>query len=91
METQVQILDKTVYISPCVNTLGKGVNSHPFSYGYVVRYMGLFNLSMAIGLGEKISEFKPVKRCLKIDLVSHLARVEGLDKYVHLKIHIKFD
>ena len=29
---------------------------------------------------KEISEFKPFKLCLKIDLVSHLTRAEGLGK-----------
>ena len=31
---------------------------------------------------KEISEFKPIKPCLKIDLVSHTVRVEGLGKYM---------
>ena len=38
-----------------------------------------FSLGEATSLGEGISsEFKPVKLCLKIDLVSYPARAEGL-------------
>ena len=41
---------------------------------------------MVTGLDRKNSKFKPVKLCLKIDLVSHPACVE-LDKYVHCTKH----
>ena len=36
---------------------------------------------MAAGLKENNSEFEPFKLRLKIDLVSHPGRAEGLNKY----------
>ena len=61
--TRVQILSETGCIS---------------SYGKIVGQTRFFSLGEAISLGEKNSEFKPVKRCLKIDPVSYPARAEGL-------------
>ncbi len=43
---------------------------------------------MTTYLEEKKTEFKPVKKLLKIDLVSHPARAEGLDKYIQTD-HVK--
>ena len=49
--------------------------SYEFSYEGKTR---LFNLGIATSLKEKKSGFKPVKLCLKIDLVSNPARVIDL-------------
>ena len=43
-----------------------------------------FSFGEATSLGEKKPEFKPVKLCLKTDLVSYPVRAEGLGKYVLL-------
>ena len=43
----------------------------------LVGQTGLFNLGMVTGEKEN-PEFKPVKLCFRIDLVSHPARQEGL-------------
>ena len=42
-----------------------------------IEQSGLFNL----GIAKENSELQSVQLRLKIDLVSHLARTEGLDKY----------
>ena len=44
----------------------------------------LISLTLVWQFVEEIenSEFKPVKLCFKIDLVLHLARSQGLGKYV---------
>ena len=51
---QAQILDEAVYISLCVNALGKDRNlSLPQpSYGWIVDQTEFFNLDMANGLRE---------------------------------------
>ena len=43
--------------------------------------MGLFNLGMVTK--KENGQFKPVKFRLKIDLLSHSAREERLDKYTY--------
>ena len=47
--TQIQILNKAVYISHCVNTFGKGKNQNilPPDISKIVGQTVLFNLSMA--------------------------------------------
>ena len=67
-----------------VEGLGKYIHSASSSVCTIsmkellVGQTGLFNLDMAAGPGE----FKPVKLCLKIDLVSHPAFAEGLGKCI---------
>ena len=65
--TRVQILEETDYIS---HTLGKGMNPiiPPPAMGKIVGQTRK----------KENSDFKPVKLCLKIDLVSYPARAEGL-------------
>ena len=42
----------------------------------------------ATSLGEGNSEFKPVKLCLKFDLVSYPARAEGLVNMINVCVYI---
>ena len=78
--TQVQILDETDCISHSTNTLGKGMNPIilPPAMGKIVGQTRFFSLGEATSQEKENSEFKPVKLCLKIDLVSYPARAEGL-------------
>ena len=78
MMTRVQILDETDCISHSTNTLGKGMNPIilPPAIGKIVGQTRFFSLGEAASL-EGNSEFKPVKLCLKIDLVSYPTRAEG--------------
>ena len=73
--TWIQILSKTVCISDSTNTSGKSMTLTilPSAMGKIVRLSVLFNLGMATNLRE----FKPVKLCLKIELVSHPAHTEA--------------
>ena len=78
--TRVQILAATNCISHSTNTLGKGMNPIilPPAMGKIVGQTRFFSLGEATSLEEENSEFKLVKLRLKIDLVSHPARAEGL-------------
>ena len=50
--TQVQILNKVIYILHCANTLGEVMNPTilPPAMGKIVGQIGLFSLSMATSL-----------------------------------------
>ena len=43
--------------------------------------VGIQIFSLQLWVDMENSEFKPTKRCLKIDLMSYPARAEGLGKY----------
>ena len=51
--SNVQNLDKGVYISHCANTFGKGMNS-TILLSIMGEIVGLFSLVMAAGLGENL-------------------------------------
>ena len=57
-------------------------NDCPFGYGLIVGQAWFFNF----GKGNSL-ERKPVKHCLKIDLESHPAHMEGLSKYIYMQIY----
>ena len=65
--TQVQILNETIYISYCANTLGKRLHQATL---HTAREDWALNLAKATGLREE----KPVELRLEIDLVSYSAR-----------------
>ena len=50
----------------------------PPAMGKIVGQTRFFSPGKVTSLGEGKSEFKPVKLRLKIDLVSYIARAEGL-------------
>ena len=58
-------------------------NYSHFCYGKTVGRTWLFSLGMTTSLEEKESNFKLVKVCLKINLVSHFARTEGWYIYIY--------
>ena len=72
-------------VSHSTNTLGKGMNPIILlpAMGKIVGQTGFFSLGEATSLGGGNSEFKPVKLCLKIDIVSYPARAEGLINMVN--------
>ena len=66
------------------NQYSKGNYSSNYTlsnYGLLVGQNGLFDFGMATGLGERKLWIKLVKRCLKIEFVSHAG--EGLDLFIH--------
>ena len=67
-------------ISHSTNTLGKGMNPIilPPAMGKQQDRLGSSALVRQVVQEKENSEFKPVKLRLKIDLVSYLARAEGL-------------
>ena len=81
-------IDIIVWISILysINILRKPNNS-PSNYVYIVGQTGLFNLAMATGLGEGKLWIETMKLCLKIDLMSPPACVEGL-VYIYIYIYI---
>ena len=83
MATQVQILDKTVCISNNANTLAKDMNPIILLQA-IVGQIGLFNLGMATGLGERKLWIQTCLTLLKTDHVSRPACVEEFDKYILL-------
>ncbi len=79
-ETRVQILDEADCISHSTNTLRKGMNLiilHP-AMGKQSGRLGSSALVRQLVLEKENSELKPVKLCLKIELVSYPGRVEEL-------------
>ena len=68
-------------ISQSTNTLGKGMNPITLPPAMGKYRLGSSALVRQLVLEKEYSEFKPVKLCLKIDLVSYPARAEGLGKY----------
>ena len=76
--TRVQILDEAVCISHSSNTLEKCINQ---TIPSIVGQTDSLTLVWQ-PVKKEISEFKPVKIRLKIDLVSQPARAEGLGKNI---------
>ena len=74
--TRVQFLDETDCISHSTNTLGKRI--HPIILPPAIGCRKFFSLGVATSLEKENSEFKHVKLCLRIDLVSYPAQAEGL-------------
>ncbi len=72
---QVQILDETDCVSHSTNTLGKGMNPIILPAAMVRQLVE----------EKENSEFKPVKLCLKIDLVSYPARADVLVNIIYQK------
>ena len=79
MAIRVQIEDEVGSISRSTNTLGKGMN--------LIITGSLALLRQPVQEKEN-SEFKPVKLCLKIDLVSHTAYMERLVNTCHFCVCI---
>ena len=52
-----------------------------------VNCRAVWNLEWDVMLEKEVYEFEPVKFLLKIDLVSHPARVVGLGKHTHTHTH----
>ena len=75
--TWVQILYKAVCISHNANIIKKDINQ---AMGKLKDRLGSLTLVWQSVLEKENSEFKPVKLCLKIGLVSYPARVGGVDK-----------
>ena len=71
-------MDEIFYISKSSDTLRKGMNPAilPLAIEKIVGQTGLFSLGIATSLGERNSEFKPVKLYIKIDLRLHPAHAE---------------
>ena len=85
--TRVQVLDEAACISKSANTLGKRVNTSipsPARGNYKGRLDSLILVCQPDKEKENF-EFKPVELHLRTDLVSHLARVEGMvNTYTHV-------
>ena len=75
----VQILDKIIFISHQSNTFGKCMNPTllPPVMGKQQSRLGSSTMVWQLVKEKENSEFKLVKLSLEIDLVSHLAHVEG--------------
>ena len=58
-------------------------NYIPPAMGKIVGQTGHFNLAMATSLVERNSEFMPIKLFLKVHLVSHSTRGDGVSKYIY--------
>ena len=77
LATQVQVLDKVVYILHHANALGNGMN--PYILPTIVEQTGCFSLDKATWLGE--GKLRIQTNCTllrKIDLLLHHAHVGGV-------------
>ena len=83
MATWFEIRDEATCISQSTKPLGKGMNPTILSPAMGKGKLGSLILVWQLVEEKENSKFKPVKLCLKTDIVSHAAHGEGVDKYIH--------